>query len=288
MNLAEKLGDLLTCPHDMGTLSPGTDVLSCTKCGRRYPRTSGIVHLVTNEAERPRNPRALAADYAQNSPELLRVDFYRRQAEHKEHLYRTNGAFREAVDFVVAKLGVGADLASGNGGGYIAPTVRRMGSESLLLATDACLPVIENWYAYLAPEYADRFAFLDIDLSGMLCFADARLDVFTAVAVSNVNDGNPESLLREVARCLKPQGWAVLQEMIFSPTSETCRVLTDQGNLYASLQTFADRVRPYGLELVSTSQVSTRRGKICDGDGWPVSDDDEWSETILYLRKVDR
>ena len=285
MHLAKRLENLLVCPHDMGELSSRADCLSCIKCGRRYPATSGIMHLVTSEAERPCNPKALAANYADECPERLHVDYYRRQAESKEHLYETNGAIRDAVDFIVTKLGVGVDLASGHGGGFIAPIVKRMAPDAVLLATDACLPVIENGYAYLAPGYADRFVFLDTDLSAALCFADASVDVFTGVAVANVNDGNPESLLREVYRCLKPGGWAVLQEMFFAPQSETAAWLARQGNMYSSLSAFLDLMRSFGMRTVRIQEAVTGRGKIDPGDGMPLNASDEWSETVVFLQK---
>jgi len=144
MDLAWRLENLVVCPSEKG---------DSVVAGRRAllhqvrPTVSGSCRGSASGDERVRmaaQPQALAANYADETVERLHMDYYRRQAETKEHACETNGAIRDAVDFVVTRLGIGVDLASGHGGGFIAPIVRRMSFDSILLATDACLPVIEN------------------------------------------------------------------------------------------------------------------------------------------------
>ena len=285
MPIAEKLEHLFVCPHDFLDLTTNEDAFVCSKCGRKYPIESGIIHFVTSEEERPQNPKTLAKLYAEELPERLDVPYYQQQRARKEEIYMTNAAVKEAVDFVVANTGLGVDLATGQGGGYIGPIVKRLPKGATLFASDACLPVIENWSQCLQSEYADRFAFLDIDLNGNLCFPDNSIDVFSGVAIANVNDGNPTGLLQEVYRCLKPYGWAIFQEMFFAPESETTILLSQEDDLYASVSVFSERTLAIGLHVTRTQQAEIGIGKINPGDGMPINDSDHWSQLILYLQK---
>jgi len=132
------------------------------------------------------------------------------------------------------------------------------------------------------------FAFLDIDLGATLCLRDASLEAFTGVAVANVKDGDPHSLLREVHRFLKRGGRAVFQEMFFAPQSETAAWLSRQGNMYASLSTYADPLRSLGMRTARTREAVTGRGKIGARDGLPLGASDEWSKTVVFLRVGNR
>ena len=286
IQLDDRLDQFLVCPHDLLGLATHEGTLVCSGCGRRYPLESGTVHLVTREEERPGNPKRLAASYAEESSERLQVEYYEKQRALKEQIYSTNSAVKEAVDFVVRNTGTGVDLATGHGGGYIAPIVKRLSDGAAFFASDACLPVIENWCRCLQPEYADRFAFLDIDLNGSLCFPDNSVDVFSGLAIGNVNDGDPAGLLREVHRCLRPGGWGVFQEMFFAPESETAALLSQEGDLYASVEAFAERALGLGLHVTKSEQAEMGVGKIDPADGMPVNNSDGWSQIILYLRKV--
>jgi len=286
MKAIEHALKLLACPNDLKELTSQSRGLVCTSCRHQYPTNEGIVHFVSSEDDRPANPKALAKDYAEHSPNLLHVDYYRFQATQKEQMYQTNPAVKSAVDFILANGDAIVDLATGHSGSYIVPIVRRLASSSILIATDACQPVIENWHAYLAPQYSDRFLFFDIDLEKKLSFSDEAVDVFTGLLISNVNGGNPDVLLREVHRCLKPSGFAVFQEMFFADQSATAQMLERQGNMYASLTSFTNYSRSIGLETVRTDSAINGVGKICPGDGLPINDLDQWSQTIVYLRKL--
>lgn len=285
MPMVERHKHLLICPHDFLDLTTHEGTLACSTCGRKYPIESGIIHFVTREEERPQNSKTLAQLYAEELPERLDVDYYQHQYAQKEDAYMTNAAVKEAVDFVVANIGVGVDLATGPGGGYIGPIVKRLSKGATLFASDACLPVIENWSRCLQSEYANRFAFLDIDLNGNLCFPDNSIDVFSGVEIANVNDGNPTGLLQEVHRCLKPDGWAVFQEIFFAPGSETATLLSQEDDFYASVSVFSKRTLAMGLQVTRTEQVKMGVGKISLGDGMPINDRDRWCQKILYLQK---
>lgn len=284
MDLGDRLASILACPYDHHALNNASVSLACPLCGRMYPREEGIVHFVTTEDTRPDNPARLAQNYAEELPDRLDVEWYRRQATRKEEVYRSNREVRDAVDSIVARSGTVVDLATGAVGAYVVPIVRRLGPGAVLFATDACLPVVRNWYECLRTDFADRFAFLDIDLKGSLCFADGTVDTFSGVGIANVNEGNPEPLLHELRRCLKPDGVAVLEERFYGPQSASTALLARLGNIYLSLDEFANRARAMGLQVVAAKEASRGRGKSDPRDGMPIDDHDEWSEVILYLR----
>ena len=206
MDVAAEFERLLVCPHDLLPLSFCDGGLLCEGCGRSYPRQEGVIHFITSERDRPRTPRLLAEDYRQHSPECLHVDYYRKVGLQQEQTYLSNPVVKKAVDFVDDHAGIVVDLATRSAGAYIVPTLRRLPNGAVLFATDACLPVVATWYECLRVDYADRFGFLDIDLEKRLCFSHESIDVFCARGIANLNNGNPECLLREVRRCLKPPG----------------------------------------------------------------------------------
>lgn len=285
MNVIERLADILTCPHDFQRITHCRSGFVCDSCQRQYSAGTGIVHFICSDEERPANPKALAKDYELNSKERLGIDYYRNQAQIKEHIYQNNPVVKEAVDFVVDRAGVAVDLATGHGGVYIAPIVRRLRDKAILIATGACPPVIANWSEYFRRDYADRFVFLDIDLSKPLCFADESIDIFSGLGIANVNSGYPIDLLKEVHRCLKPGGYAVLQEMFFAEESKTAKLLKAQNQLYASLSVFKDYTSGFGLNMTKTAEVAKVKGKIDPRDGMPIDESDSWAERTLYLEK---
>ena len=75
------------------------------------------------------------------------------------------------------------DIASGHGGGFMPWLTPRLGDTVLLVATDACLPVIENWYKYIS-GIRNNYAFLDVDLLKCLSFQDDSVDVFTGIGIA--------------------------------------------------------------------------------------------------------
>jgi ubiquinone/menaquinone biosynthesis C-methylase UbiE len=286
MLITEKLNEILACPNDLGELAFRDDCFVCQTCKRKYKAEQGIIHFIRDENERPSNPKLLAEDYKKNAKDRLDLPYYWKQAEKKEKMHGKNSAVGRLVDFVVERGGIIVDLASGHGGGYIAPILKRIGEDTILIATDACLPVIENYCRLFMEAYSAQFAYFDIDLEKQLAFKDDTVDVFTGFAISNVGGGKPYSLLREVKRCLKPKGFAVFQEMLFAGNSATSKWLKEQGNLYSSLQAFCEYCVEIGLKAMDHETVFTGKGKIDPRDGMPIDEDDRWSEIVVYLEKI--
>ena len=285
MNIHERLKELLVCPYDLQKLTHRDGYFNCTSCKRKYSIEDGIVHFVTSEDERPRNPRALAEDYAKNAKERFTLEYYANQARQRERMYGNNPALKDAVDFIVSRAGIVVDIATGHGGGYIAPVVARLQRDALLIATDACPPVIAKWSEYFSEQFADHFAFFDIDLEKALCFSDCCIDMFTGLGISNVSDGQPYDLLKEINRSLMPGGYGIFQEMFFDEDSKTAHFLSKKENLYASLNVFAAHARSIGFEMTKADEVTEHIGKIDPCDGWPIDENDRWFEMMVYLRK---
>ena len=284
MKIADRLLPYLSCPEDGTGLIHTPHGFLCPTCYRDYPVDGGIVRFIISKHERPKNPAALAADYSENSPERLEVSYYRERFAAKQVELEENAAVRKAVDFCANINGIIVDIATGHGGGYVPWLSLLAAKDALLVATDACPPVIENWYSLLSAQ-TGRFAFLDIDLARNLCFRDSAIDLITGVGIDNVNVNKPLSLFLEIYRCLKPGAWMVIHQIFYSSNSHTAAFLKAQENPYESISSYSDLLGRLGLRLMDADEAGKFRGKIDPGDGFPIDEDDSWAEMILYIRK---
>ena len=272
-----KLLQILACQKCAAPLERISGGLLCTRCRQVFPDEDGIVHFVTEEG-RPENPRNLAT-----LPALQDASLYERNAKGNEERYHREDLVREYVDFVAACEGTIVDLATGPGGGYVAPILKRLLPEGLLIATDACLPVLEFQYRLFKPQFQDRFEILDVDLGKTLPFKGESIDVFCGAGVTNV--ANISDTLGEVARCLKKRGSVVLSERFYAQESETAKYLTNSGHVSASFESFDAFCRGIGLAVTRNEELYTRVGKSEPGDGLPLKETDEWAVTHVYLEK---
>lgn len=275
--MTPRLLQILACPKCVAPLERIPKGVLCTQCEAVYSVEDGIVHFVADDA-RPESSRNLA-----EVPGLQDAALYDGNARGNEERYHRDNSLREYVDFVAGCRGVIVDLATGPGGGRIAPVLKRLPPESLLIATDACLPVLEFQYRLLKPQYPDQFEILDVDLGETLPFKDESIDTFCGAGTTNI--ANISGTLKEVARCLKAQGSVVLSERFYAQESETAKYLTNKGHAFASFESFDAFCSSVGLEVTKYEELYTRRGKSEPGDGLPLEETDEWSESHIYLRK---
>lgn len=269
--------EILACPSCVSPVIVTIESIACTNCQETFPLEEGIIHFV-KDTQRPENSRNLAKSSNIQNPEL-----YRRNAQREELRYGQEKSVRDYVDFVAPCKGIIVDLATGPGGGHITPTLKRMNPESILVATDACLPVIRFQYQLFKPIYGDQFEILDVDLSKTLPFKTDSIDIFCGAGIDNVDGAsNP---LREVTRCLKPNGTLVISQRFYAQDSETAKYLTERGSIYASFETFKDYCRQVGLEVAKFEKLHSYKGKSSPRDGLPLNEDDEWTVAHVYLEK---
>jgi len=278
----KRLLDVLACPACVAPLDIGCDALVCTSCQRAFPIEEGIVHFVRDE-ERPMNPKNLA-----NAGSWIKdPKTYEKNARGTEHRYETDARVREYVDFiadfVAPRQGVVVDLATGPGGGYVAPLLKRMSPECLLIATDVCPPVVTFQYQLFKPRYKDAFEMLDVDLAETLPFKSTSIDVFCGVLIENIS--GVSNTLREVVRCVKGDGQVVLRQRFYAQESATAQYLRERGHIFASFESFEAYCREIGLQVRAFQKLYSRRGKSEPGDGLPIDEQDEWFGCHLYLEK---
>ena len=275
--MTPKLLEILVCPKCIAPLERISGALVCTQCQQAFPEEDGITHFVTDET-RPESSKNLASHLP-----IQEASLYERNAERNEERYNREHFVKEYVNFVASCKGVIVDLATGPGGGYIAPILKRLNPESLLIATDACLPVLKFQYRLFKPQFQDRFEILDVDLGKTLPFKGESIDIFCGAAITNIS--NISETLREMVRCLRIQGSVVLSERFYAQESETAKYLTERGHIFASFGSFDAFCKEIGLQVAKYEKLYTKRGKSEPGDGLPLKETDEWAVTHIYLEK---
>jgi SAM-dependent methyltransferase len=254
------------------------DSIVCTECQETFTLEHGIIHFV-KDGERPQNPINLA-----QSSDIQSAELYRKNAERDELRYRQESAVRDYVDFVASSEGIVVDLATGPGGGHIASTLKRLNPEAILVATDACPPVIRFQYQHFKPMYGDQFEFLDVDLSKAFPFKTGSIDIFCGLSINNV--AGISETLPEVTRCLKPNGTFVIGQRFYAQDSKTAQYLTERGSIFASFEVFESYCKEIGLKVTQFDTLHSHKGKSDPKDGLPLDENDEWAHTHMYLEKA--
>lgn len=270
--------EALACPKCISALRINPDSIVCTKCQEIFAVDHGIIHFVKNE-ERPQNPINLAL-----SSDIQSVELYRKNAKRDELRYQQESSVRDYVDFIASYEGIVVDLATGPGGGHIASTLKYMKPESILVATDACLPVIRLQYQHFKPIYGDQFEMLDVDLSKTFPFKSNSIDIFCGLSINNVE--GISYTLPEVVRCLRSNGAFIIGQRFYAQDSETARYLTESGSIFASFEVFEDFCGGIGLKVTKFDKLHSHKGKSNPRDGLPLNESDEWTVAQVYLKKI--
>ena len=242
-----------------------------------YQRDRNIFHFILNEEERPAWSRALQ-DYLvgnQVNLQMKRRYTYQRQV-------MTRDAKRKRFIEAVSSGRVIVDLASGPSG-YFAPVLDMMEEDALFIATDACPFVLQ---AHAAACRKDSFFLFDTDLDRAFPFRDECIDVFCGNLLNNVS--NYDGLVREAYRCLRRGGRFCVIEMFFDQESVTYESLKAQGKFWVSPETYAVYLRSLGFDFTGSEILLTRRGKMAEGDYYPLDEDDVMTIRTMYFEKSDR
>lgn len=240
-----------------------------------FVREGNVFHFIMDEASRPAWSRALDEYLTGNQVNLM---MKRRYSGQKRRM-SSNDALRRFSAFVSASDGIKVDLASGPSG-YFAPFLDTLKDSDSLIITDACPAVIK---AHAGACKKPNFYLFDVDLDKGLPFKDESVDLFTGNLLNNVE--NYAGLIKEAYRCLKPGGKLAVIEMFFDQGSKTQQHLAEEGKIWASYETFVEYCESVGFACTGSETVTTRKGRISDGDLYPLDKDDCSTDRTIYLTK---
>lgn len=250
------------------------NIQSVIEKGRKYSVNGNIYGFITDEADRPEWSKRLNAHLTGNGIDLKMEQRYRHNMAKAE-----NPVFARFFDFVSENAGVAVDLASGPSG-YFSPLLGRLSDEQALIVTDACTAVV-NAHAAACTD-PDFFVF-DIDLDKPLPFVSGSITAFSGNLLNNID--NYRGLLCEIYRCLKPGGRFAAVEMFFDSGSKTAEYLKEHGAVWASFETLVGACKDIGFTFYGSEVIGTRKGRIADGDLFPLDDSDGSTDRTVYFTK---
>lgn len=249
--------------------------LSLIKENISYTEEGNIFHFILDDENRPQWSKALDSYLVGNHIDLQMKQRYAEQRE----IMTKDVKRKRFVDFVSAVKGVKVDLASGPSG-YFSPFSDTLTPNDTFIITDACPSVIA---AHSAACNKENIYVFDMDLDQALPFKDESIDIFTGNLLNNVD--NYASLISEVYRCLKPGGRFAVIEMFFDHGCKTYEHLNAQGNIWASFETFVSYCESVGFTNLDSEIINTRKGKISNGDLYPLDDNDCSTDRTIYFEK---
>lgn len=251
-------------------------VLSLLKENITYKKDGNIVHFILDDESRPGWSKALEGHLSGDNIDLQMELKYEQQRE-----IMTGDAKRKRfVDFVSAVKGVKADLASGPSG-YFSPILDTLAPDDTFIITDACPSVIK---AHSAACNKENIYVFDMDLDQALPFKDESVDIFTGNYLNNVD--SYAALISEVYRCLKPGGKFAVIEIFFEHGCKTYEHLKEQGQIWASFETYVSYCESVGFTYLDSEIITARKGRIAEGDLYPLDDNDHsYDRTIFFEKK---
>lgn len=251
------------------------DIESLIKDTVLYKIDGNIIHFIIDENARPYWSKTLNQYLTINKVDLKMPERYKEQ----KIVMTKDNKHRRFVDFVAAIRGVKVDLASGPSG-YFSPMVDALTENDIFIVTDACPIVVD---AHAAACSRDNCFVFDMDLDKELPFKDESVDVFSGNFLNNVN--NYAGLIREAYRCLRPGGRLAVIEMFFEHGCKTYEHLNEEGAIWSSFEVFVAFCKNVGFQYLGSDILHTRKGKISDGDLYPLDENDCSADRAVYFEK---
>lgn len=241
-----------------------------------YNVQGNVVHFILDEESRPNWSKILNQHLILNNTNLQ----MKRRYNSQRTIMNKDDTHKRFVKFVSEVRGVKVDLASGPSG-YFSPFLDTLYNSDIFIATDACPAVIE---AHSKACNKNNFYVFDVDLDKSLPFKDESVDIFTGNLLMNVE--NYSALIQEAYRCLKKGGKLAVIEIFFEQGSKTYEHLCSKGEIWSSFETFVAYCEKIGFEFLGSDIINTRKGKISEGDLYPLDDNDCSCDRTVYLKKV--
>lgn len=251
---------------------------SIIKDNVHYIKDGNIIHFIFSDEERPQWSKILNTYLTDTHINL--------NMEHKylnlKNIIANDDKLKRFVDFVSHVSGVKVDLASGPSG-YLFPLLETLAQDDIFIATDACPAVIS---AYSDACNKSNFYIFDVDLDREIPFKNESINIFCGRLLNNVI--NYPALICEVYRALKPGGKFAVIEMFFEQNSKTYEYLKSQGAIWSSFEVFVEYCKSVGFTYLDSDIIHTRKGKITDGDLYPLDDNDVSTDRTVYFEKPNR
>ncbi len=251
------------------------DVFSVIENNVTFSTEGNIVHFILDDSDRPWWSKQLEGYFTKSGVELDMARNYKSQKQ----IMASTPSKKRFIDFVSDTRGVKIDLASGPSG-YFSAVLDNLTEDDLFVATDACPTVVS---AHSKACDKNNFYVFDIDLDQCLPFKDASVDTFSGNLLSNVN--NYAELIQEAYRCLKFGGHLALIEMFFEHGCKTYEHLNSEGEIWASFETFVAFCEKVGFTYLGGDIISSRKGKLSQGDLYPLDENDRWTDRTLVFHK---
>ncbi len=250
------------------------NVLSVINENLDFQTKNNIISFINDESKLPEWSKRLNDYFVGNNIDL------KMQTKYKQNKQRLkNPSYKRFFDFISESSGVMVDLASGPSG-YFSPLLDRLCDDNALILTDACPAVI---HAHSNACMNPNFYVFEADLDKELPFKNESISAFSGNLLNNVD--NYPSLIKEVCRCLKPNGRFALIEMFFEHGCETFDYLNKKGAIWSSFETFVDYCTKNGLSYVDSEIIAKTKGKLSERDMFPLNDNDVSSMRIVYFTK---
>lgn len=249
--------------------------LSFIKDNITYQQEKNIVRFILDDESRPQWSKALNAHLAGNNIDL---QMERKYAEQRE-IMTNDEKRRRFVNFVSAVKGVKVDLASGPSG-YFSPILDTLSPDDTFVITDACPSIIK---AHSDACNKENIYVFDMDLDKAMPLKDESVDIITGNYLNNVD--NYAALISEVYRCLKPGGKLAVIEIFFEQGCKTYEHLNEQGQIWASFETFVSYCESVGFTYLDSEIINKRKGRISEGDLYPLDDNDCSYDRTIYFEK---
>lgn len=251
------------------------DISSIVSDNNHYTLENNIVHFILSDDDRPWWSKQLELSFKHDNEELDMLCNYQLQKD----IMTSHPIKKEFIDFISKKRGVKVDLASGPSG-YFSAILDNLAKNDLFIITDACPTVIA---AHSKANTQSNIYVFDIDLDETLPFKDSSVDLFSGNLLNNVN--NYADLIYEVYRCLKPGGHFAVIDIFFDHGCKTYEHLNEKGEIWASLETFIAFCEKVGFTYLKGDAISAHKGRLSDGDLYPLDDNDGWADRTLYFVK---
>lgn len=240
-----------------------------------FSTDGNIVHFILNDEDRPWWSKQLDLSYLKTGEKLDMSENYLLQ----KNTMTSDPVKDRFVEFISNKSGIKVDLASGPSG-YFSAALDHLTGDDVFIATDACPTVIS---AHAKACQKDNFFVFDVDLDNPLPFKDSSINLFSGNLLNNIN--NYAELLCEVYRCLKVGGHLAIIDMFFEHGCSTYKHLNDKGEIWASFETLVAFCEKIGFTFLNSEIISSRKGKLSDGDLYPLDENDNWCDRTLYFVK---
>ena len=250
------------------------NILSVINEDCRYEINNNVYRFIEDESERPEWSKRLNHYYISNNIDLqMRIRYKQNKQRMKNPLYR------KYFDYISENNGVLVDLASGPSG-YFSPLFDKLCNDTALIVTDACPAVL---HAHSAAWNDPNYCVFDMDLDKELPFRNESISAFSGNLLNNVD--NYSGLIKEVYRCLKPEGRFAVIEMFFEQGCKTSDYLVQQNTVWSSFETFVDYCMEIGFHYVGSDMINKRKGKISKDDLFPLDDHDVSVTRTVYFTK---